>query len=445
MKGDFTRDTFDPRNHYTRVFMQQGRVQVDADWNEQASIAQRYLRVFVTDVVGQHGGPAGDGGFQIAVSDAGDLTVGVGRYYVQGLLCENENKIGYTEQPSYPFEPTLEELRRASGFLLYLDVWERHVSYLEAPGLREVALGGPDTATRSQLVWQVRALLGAGEIFTCAATEEFLACGSGLMRAKGREPEPAPDACVIDPEARYRGAENQLYRVEIHRGGPACREYASSGATFKWSRENGSVAFPILQQWRDNRGSVVLTLGSVGRDARLGLKEGDWVELSDDATALAFASPPLLQVASVDRDEFEVVLTGATHDGVGTQPDLHPVLRRWDHDAASEFEGALPVRESSGDDGWIDLEDGIRIQFATGEGPEREYRTGDYWLVPARTATGDVEWPWSIGSAPDALPPRGVVHHYAPLAEMAVDDRVFTVTTDCRRLFAPLENVNGPA
>ena len=38
MQGDFTRDTFDVRHHYTRVLMQQGRVQLDADWNEQTAI-----------------------------------------------------------------------------------------------------------------------------------------------------------------------------------------------------------------------------------------------------------------------------------------------------------------------------------------------------------------------------------------------------------------------
>jgi hypothetical protein len=267
MKGDFTRDTFDPRNHYTRVFMQQGRVQVDADWNEQASIAQHYLRAFVTDVVGRHGGPAGEdraGGFQIAVSNSGDLVVGSGRYYVDGLLCENDEEIGYAEQLGYPFdgEPTLEELRKADRFLLYLDVWERHVSYLEVPGLREVALGGPDTALRSQLVWQVRALLSAdGSAPNCAATEVLPPHGSGLLRAKAREPEPVPEACVIDPEARYRGAENQLYRIEIHQGGTAYREGESGGATFKWSRENGSLAFPILRR-ADNADTVVLTLVS---------------------------------------------------------------------------------------------------------------------------------------------------------------------------------------
>ena len=38
MKGDFTRDTFKKEKHYSGVRMQQGRVQVDADWNEQVDI-----------------------------------------------------------------------------------------------------------------------------------------------------------------------------------------------------------------------------------------------------------------------------------------------------------------------------------------------------------------------------------------------------------------------
>ena len=41
MKGDFSRDTFDPAKQFTRVLMQQGRVQLDADWNEQIAIWNR--------------------------------------------------------------------------------------------------------------------------------------------------------------------------------------------------------------------------------------------------------------------------------------------------------------------------------------------------------------------------------------------------------------------
>ncbi|MCX6048065.1 MAG: DUF6519 domain-containing protein, partial [Chloroflexi bacterium] len=38
MKGDFTRSTFKPAKHYSSVRMQQGRVQLDADWNEQIDL-----------------------------------------------------------------------------------------------------------------------------------------------------------------------------------------------------------------------------------------------------------------------------------------------------------------------------------------------------------------------------------------------------------------------
>ena len=36
--GDITRSSFDPDRHYSSVRMQQGRVQLDADWNEQLDI-----------------------------------------------------------------------------------------------------------------------------------------------------------------------------------------------------------------------------------------------------------------------------------------------------------------------------------------------------------------------------------------------------------------------
>ena len=55
MKGDFTRVTFEPRKRYTGVRMQQGRVQLDADWNEQAEIQAYLERTEATDVIGRSG------------------------------------------------------------------------------------------------------------------------------------------------------------------------------------------------------------------------------------------------------------------------------------------------------------------------------------------------------------------------------------------------------
>ena len=57
MKGDFSRDTFDPTKGFSRVLMQQGRVQLDADWNEQAAILLHYLRTLAADLIGPCAGP----------------------------------------------------------------------------------------------------------------------------------------------------------------------------------------------------------------------------------------------------------------------------------------------------------------------------------------------------------------------------------------------------
>ena len=81
MKGDFTRDTFDPLKHFSRVLMQQGRVTLDADFNEQAAIELRYLHTLARDVIGPYAAPAGDdGGFLLAADPKGTVAIGKGRY-----------------------------------------------------------------------------------------------------------------------------------------------------------------------------------------------------------------------------------------------------------------------------------------------------------------------------------------------------------------------------
>src|SRR3954447_3717608 len=57
MKSDFTRVTFDPRNHFSRVLMQQGGVTLDADFNEQAAILLHHLQTMARDLIGPHAAP----------------------------------------------------------------------------------------------------------------------------------------------------------------------------------------------------------------------------------------------------------------------------------------------------------------------------------------------------------------------------------------------------
>ncbi len=108
MKGDFTA-TFKPEKHYSGVRMQQGRVLLDADFNEHMDIQSR-LADRSHHIIGPCGGPQGvdrDGnplaGFEII--DGTELYVTKGRYYVDGILCEIEcedKAIAITAQPDLP-------------------------------------------------------------------------------------------------------------------------------------------------------------------------------------------------------------------------------------------------------------------------------------------------------------------------------------------------------
>src|SRR6185436_11598465 len=125
-----------------------------------------------------------------------------------------------------------------------------------------------------------------------------------------------------------------------------------------------------------------------------------------------------------------------------TDAAKHPLLRRWDQKS-----DALAVVETTGDEDskWIfTLEDGVQIQFPGAEGdvaakPLTFYRTGDYWLIPARVATGDVEWPGPRGN-PRPRPPHGVEHVFAPLGiiTIAAASGKVTLDTDLRKTFKPL-------
>uniref|UniRef100_UPI001C4E1180 DUF6519 domain-containing protein n=1 Tax=Sphingopyxis sp. KK2 TaxID=1855727 RepID=UPI001C4E1180 len=62
----------------------------------------------------------------------------------------------YRSAESQPFWPGNALPGAAGDYLAYLDVWERPVTAADDPLIRESAFGGPDTAIRDQIVWQVK-------------------------------------------------------------------------------------------------------------------------------------------------------------------------------------------------------------------------------------------------------------------------------------------------
>ena len=161
MKGDFSRIRFEKTKHYTAVLEQQGRVAVDADHNEQRAIDRNLRETETVDIIGPYGGPQGDEGFAITTS-ANTIQIGAGRYYVQGILCENEAPLTYASQP-YLISPAVSDSdllsKLSDGVIdsirLFLQVWQRLVTTLDDPCLREPALGQADTTVRVQTVWRV--------------------------------------------------------------------------------------------------------------------------------------------------------------------------------------------------------------------------------------------------------------------------------------------------
>jgi len=627
MSGDISRNTFKRWKHYSEVLLQQGRVALDADANEQIAIQKHLRRTALTDVIGCCGVPENNAGFGVDFEPIGSdpgaeqfLTLTPGRLYCGGILCELEatplnvisfpsNKeveltaltvdgreldedqwveisaggvtqllritgiassptpkltlhidvdsllrdmtkspqlrriVTYDTQPDYPGYPAptgLELHPDDSVYLAYLDIWSRDITAVEDPQLREVALQGPDTATRTQTIQQVKLLKLGDEVNNGNADCKDYACpsfpqgwgGDATLRARSKPGEPTEHPCVVPATAGYRRLENQLYRVEIHHSGsphgwrPSSpghadvhevvsvtpdSEDATEGeitlaawtsdywqvgqvvelysaqtengdhaaalfritaadeehaqltlagddsldpnaalsafgndtllrlfrvATFKWSRENGSLVFSIEE--KPSGSNNQLKVSSLGRDDVLSLSPNDWVELSNDAIELQGVPGFMMQIAGegINEEERTITFTADIPSGFDLHGG-HPKLRRWDQDS-----NVLAVRTDSDwndPDDAIKLESGVQIQF-----DGTHFVSGDYWQIPARTATGDVEWPQDEPAGqPLWQSPVGIKHHYCALALLQYHGANWSVLKDCRNIFPPLIDISG--
>jgi len=356
-----------------------------------------------------------------------------------------QNPLDYTQQPYFPGVVTLAPFPTTGGpFLVYLDVWEREVTFLEFPDLVEKAVG-IDTTGRIQTAWQVRLLdLSQFGNVTCTTNDSDIPSWDALIQPSagrvttGVVQSASSGPCCLAPNTGYTGQENQLYRVEIHEGGTASSKPVG---TFKWSRDDASVATAVTGI---SQAGKVLTVNSTGKDDVLRFSPNDWVEITDDWLELNGQHGELHQVALVNDGAHTITLStavSATSFPVDandlTDPTRHTRLVRWDQGGK--------VFEADGTTLWVDLnaagstgdipippagtslilENGIIVSFdlnpTTGS-----FNIGDYWTFAARTADGTVE---RLVEAP----PRGIHHHYARLAILPLGG----TPSDCRIEWPP--------
>lgn len=464
MPGDYTRFTFNPFEDHFGVLMQQGRVMLDSDFNEWVETLGRQFRVRMLDTVGRCVVPRETPeGFRIQIV-GNSLTIGRGRAYVHGLLAENHgaddqgvpvendtadaleydpileerrgvHAVAYESQPYLPNASDLFPVPPEGGpHLVYLDVWQREVTHVQEPDLVEKAVG-VDTATRVQIIWQVKVLPNLPGGTTCATPDEdipdwldIIQPPTGRLTTAGVGVPASDDPCIIGPAGGFRGTENRLYRVEVHEGGPVAT------ATFKWSRDNASVKTSVVGI---NGAQDVLTVSRIGRDAVRRFAPDDWIEVIDDHLELAQQPGAMRKVLIVDEVNETITLDTPLPAAMFNQPDpgaRHTRIRRWDQkgqvlDATNtvidDVDANGGVIKISAGGGTMVLEDGVQVTF-TEDPAGGQYRTGDYWVFAARTVDASVE---KLVEAP----PRGIIHHYCRLALVTFPAQV----DDCRTFWPP--------
>ena len=328
MTSDRARVTYDPARRYHGVVAQQGRVSLEADWNEAQAITGAELAARTLDVVGRAGSP--DRGYEITLvadggNPTGDLLIRAGSLYVGGQRVPAARDVRYADQPDWADhagDPLWRDpaIPRHARELVYLLAREQEVGAVEDPVLRDVALGGPDTTQRlrllprvvrhptsartwedawSQLIqeqWRPRG-------FTVDEASRALLPGARLhvtaFSADGTE-QPAD-------QGGYLGPNNQLIRVQIARVDP------DGVPVLVWGYDNASFLYRLSSSVV-SASRTVLRLAAAPVDAYHQPREHQVVEVLRSAallgagTSVAAVTGQVTRVAvAYDPDSREIV------------------------------------------------------------------------------------------------------------------------------------------
>jgi hypothetical protein len=422
MKTQISRNSFQPDGRYSGLYLQQGRMITDADWNELTDIDKtRLIAALANTVAG--GAPRVDG-LRIMADPEGSTNILIqpGTLFVEGVLARlpGTAPVAINGQPDYPLQANY----NSQNLRLYADVWERPVTALEEENLMDPALHGADTATRTQTMVQVKwcPSTGSGAIDPMN-TAHNPAQGDGLLSLRLALISGSADSCdpcagQVDVDERIG---NYLFRVEVHHYDPVSRLL-----TLKWSRDNGSEACRVAEM-------------------PTGFNQGPWVwEFYNDDTERLLGNHFAVNVQNLRgllRETFTVP-TGAK------EPKTY--VRQWDgyltidlktiasanlvfngvDRAVSLVQGAA----SSASHGRVCVSDGrISINLERMElhleTKDKHFVAGDYWLATVRESvqvSGQYVLPAMEGQdVPDqGVLPCGIRHHYLFLGEIGVNRRL---------------------
>lgn len=423
MKTQISRDGFRADRRYSGVYQQQGRLITDSDWNELVDIVKDRLDQALVDVVGS-GSPKGRAAAIQISGGAPKIVPGV--IYAGGVEARvaaapgiTANPFDYDKQADFPSPPP----PPANSYRLYADVWERPVVALEDDGLRDPALHGADTCTRTQTMAQIK---WCPLVKDPASSFENPGKGNGTLTVAYPQGGGQGGADPCDPQVQEVDpiGGDFLLRVEVHdaRWPANVAPSMPDRVVVKWSRENGAEQFDFEEapDWF-KAGPWLFELFNVENEKHQGF------HLSNHQTwtpKRAILTPTLPQAApagvtSVRRWDGYVVLvrTGNT----------------W---GVSALAGELPGQTAPGAAVGVTngkLTVGLAVLELTLDVAGKVFLPGDAWSVPVRRAT------YLAGQKLlDAAQPTGILHRYVVLADVQGDGTLRARTSaEQRRLAFP--------
>ena len=323
-------------------------------------------------------------------------------------------------------------------------VTEQSVCAAEDLALREVALGGPDSAARTRLMQRfpriptdgttcpeaaksVLALLAEDGVTVGAYSYELVS--SARLKAGFVPGQTSTDPCQPAAVGGYLGADNQLVRVTV-----TSYNATSKTGTLLWGWNNASLLYRA--EMKNPTDPLTLTLMTVPVDQEHAPQANQIVEVLRTTTELGdnnfIADGEGFVVAVTDAWSPDNGEIGLAH-GLPTdyQNNADPLfVRLWQ--AEVNFEAGKPVA--------LDATSGVTVAITMDALPSH-IAARPFWRFAVRPAMPQAIFPQRYQDA--AQPPDGPRQWITDLAVVSAQAQGSTLVADCRIHFLPLTQQKG--
>ena len=448
MKAELSHHGFLNQKKMTGVYLQQGRMITDRDFNALCEILKAQFENIGDKSIGT-GVPRHDGLLYNFISDQTPASEWSAEFQIHGGWVVADGVIG--EARSHGYNPDIDDedqpddvedftvttqrdLPQANSLftdneegIYYVDIWDEVVNALDDNDIMDPAFHGADTCFTTQRRVQIKKCdENAIKAIEDKITDQDLSCGyeiddkivpstgdgvitvSILNSTNDSDPcNPCEDEVEIEKDFG-----NSLFRVEVHAVDFDVNGRATKLA-LKWSKENGAFENPASSASTSIEQNYSYEMYSQTTDLEMGVPAGGFPHSSNRYDHLFHGSDPAAYTSGFN-------------------------LRRWDGFAIFDMDGTL-IRGAHRGSNLPDINYKVGGLFTLNLGrltftldlTGKKILTGDYWLALARSRTTE-----KIRALSPL--PIGIKHHYCLLG-YTEDGRTFTGLTpgDKRRLNFP--------